>query len=157
MTIWGRCYHCIIQVYAILELYRRVYEDLLAIPVVPGKKTKKEQFAGADYTTTVEAYIAATGRGLQGATSHHLGQNFAKMVDIVFEDPETNEKKFVFQNSWGLSTRCIGAMVMVHGDNTGLILPPHVACIQVQSLTRIMIILTPLRPRASVDCFFTRN
>lgn len=103
---------------------------MLAIPVVKGRKTEKEKFAGADYTTTVEAFISASGRAIQGATSHHLGQNFSKMFEIVFEDPETQQKQFVFQNSWGLTTRTIGVMIMVHGDNQGLVLPPHVACIQ---------------------------
>ena len=89
----------------ILDLYRRIYEELLAIPVVRGRKTEKEKFAGGDYTTTVEAYISAAGRAIQGATSHHLGQNFSKMFDITYESPETGEKKFVFQNSWGATTR----------------------------------------------------
>merc|ERR1719222_351541 len=88
-------------------------------------------FAGGDFTTTVEAFIATSGRGIQGGTSHHLGQNFSKMFEIVFEDPETQEKKFVYQNSWGLTTRTIGVMVMVHGDDKGLVLPPNTACIQV--------------------------
>merc|ERR1712142_573689 len=86
------------EVMTILDLYRRVYEELLAIPVVKGKKTQKEKFAGGDYTTTVEAFISATGRGIQAATSHHLGQNFSKMFDISFEDPETHEKCFAYQN-----------------------------------------------------------
>ena len=115
----------------ILDLYRRVYEELLAIPVVRGRKTEKEKFAGGDYTTTTEAYISAAGRAIQGATSHHLGQNFSKMFDITFENPETGEKEFVFQNSWGITTRTIGVMVMVHADNNGLVLPPRVACLQV--------------------------
>jgi bifunctional glutamyl/prolyl-tRNA synthetase len=93
------------QVLQILDLYRRVYEELLAIPVIRGRKTEKEKFAGGDYTTTVEAYIAAAGRAIQGATSHHLGQNFSKMFDITFENPETGEKQHVFQNSWGLTIR----------------------------------------------------
>ncbi|KAF4516851.1 hypothetical protein B566_EDAN006246 [Ephemera danica] len=108
-----------------------VYEGLLAIPVVKGRKTEKEKFAGGDFTTTVEAFVSASGRGIQGATSHHLGQNFSKMFEIVFEDPETQEKKYVFQNSWGITTRTIGVMVMIHADNQGLVLPPRVACIQV--------------------------
>lgn len=115
----------------ILELYKQIYTDLLAIPVVKGRKTEKEKFAGGDFTTTVEAFVSASGRGIQGATSHFLGQNFAKMFDIVFEDPETQQKQFVFQNSWGLTTRTIGVMVMVHADNQGLVLPPRVACYQV--------------------------
>ncbi|XP_054718343.1 bifunctional glutamate/proline--tRNA ligase-like [Uloborus diversus] len=119
------------EVYTILDLYAQIYENLLAIPIIKGKKTEKEKFAGADFTTTTEAYVAANGRGLQGATSHHLGQNFSKMFEIVYEDPETNEKQFVYQNSWGISTRTIGAVVMVHGDNTGIVLPPRVAARQV--------------------------
>ena len=96
---------CGVQVLQILDLYRRVYEELLAIPVIRGRKTEKEKFAGGDYTTTVEAYISAAGRAIQGATSHHLGQNFSKMFDITFENPETGEKQYVFQNSWGITTR----------------------------------------------------
>ncbi|PFX18452.1 Bifunctional glutamate/proline--tRNA ligase [Stylophora pistillata] len=120
------------EVYTILDLYRQVYTDLLAIPVIKGKKTEKEKFAGGDFTTTVEIYISASGRGIQGATSHHLGQNFSKMFDIVFEDPDPTkqDKRFVYQNSWGLTTRTVGVMTMVHGDNQGLVLPPRVASIQ---------------------------
>lgn len=111
-------------------MYARIYTDLLAVPVIKGRKTTKEKFAGGDYTTTVEAYISASGRAIQGGTSHHLGQNFSKMFDIVFEDPETHEKQYAYQNSWGLTTRTIGVMIMVHGDNKGLVLPPSIACIQ---------------------------
>jgi prolyl-tRNA synthetase len=107
-----------------------VYEDLLAIPVTKGKKTKREQFAGGLFTTTVEAFVPETGRGIQGATSHCLGQNFAKMFKIHFLD-QKNEQQLVWQNSWGLSTRSIGAMVMIHSDDKGLVLPPTVAPIQV--------------------------
>eukprot|EP00079_Xenopus_tropicalis_P010834 XP_002936063.2 PREDICTED: bifunctional glutamate/proline--tRNA ligase isoform X1 [Xenopus tropicalis] len=120
------------EVLQILDLYARVYEDLLAIPVVKGRKTEKEKFAGGDYTTTVEAFISASSRAIQGATSHHLGQNFSKMFEIVFEDPKTpGLKQYAYQNSWGLSTRTIGAMTMVHADNIGMVLPPRVACVQV--------------------------
>uniref|UniRef100_A0A7G3AAD1 Bifunctional glutamate/proline--tRNA ligase n=1 Tax=Lutzomyia longipalpis TaxID=7200 RepID=A0A7G3AAD1_LUTLO len=118
------------EVYEILDLYAKVYTDLLAIPVVKGRKTEKEKFAGGEFTTTVEAFISASGRAIQGATSHHLGQNFSKMFEIVYEDPETKLKEFVYQNSWGITTRTIGVMIMVHADNVGLVLPPHVACIQ---------------------------
>ncbi|XP_058813875.1 bifunctional glutamate/proline--tRNA ligase [Topomyia yanbarensis] len=119
------------EVLQILDLYGKVYTDLLAIPVVKGRKTEKEKFAGGEYTTTVEAYISASGRAIQGATSHGLGQNFSKMFDIVYEHPETKEKEYVYQNSWGITTRTIGVMIMVHADNQGLVLPPRVACIQV--------------------------
>ncbi|XP_068922106.1 bifunctional glutamate/proline--tRNA ligase isoform X1 [Petaurus breviceps papuanus] len=120
------------EVLQILDLYARVYEELLAIPVVKGRKTEKEKFAGGEYTTTIEAFISASGRAIQGATSHHLGQNFSKMFEIIFEDPKTpGEKQYAYQNSWGLTTRTIGVMVMVHGDNTGLVLPPRIASVQV--------------------------
>lgn len=114
-----------------VDLYAQIYEDLLAIPVIKGRKTEKEKFAGGDYTLTVEAFISASGRGIQGATSHHLGQNFSKMFEIVYEDPDTQEKKYVYQNSWGITTRTIGVLIMVHADNQGLVLPPKVASIQV--------------------------
>ncbi|KAL1957380.1 hypothetical protein VTO42DRAFT_6060 [Malbranchea cinnamomea] len=124
------------EVLEILQYYADVYEQLLAIPVIKGQKTEKEKFAGGLYTTTVEGYIPATGRGIQGGTSHGLGQNFSKMFGITVEDPSAKpeEKKpplYVWQNSWGLSTRTIGIMVMVHSDNKGLVLPPRVADIQV--------------------------
>uniref|UniRef100_A0A8D2LIV5 Bifunctional glutamate/proline--tRNA ligase n=1 Tax=Varanus komodoensis TaxID=61221 RepID=A0A8D2LIV5_VARKO len=120
------------EVLQILDLYARVYEELLAIPIVKGRKTEKEKFAGGDYTTTVEAFISASGRAIQGATSHHLGQNFSKMFEIVFEDPRIpGEKQFAYQNSWGITTRTIGVMTMIHGDNMGLVLPPRVAGVQV--------------------------
>ncbi|KAL7565933.1 hypothetical protein ACA910_008394 [Epithemia clementina (nom. ined.)] len=113
-----------------LELYRRVYEELLAVPVVPGYKTEKEKFAGGFRTTTVEAYIAGSGRAIQGATSHNLGQNFGKMFDITFQNVK-GESEVAWQTSWGLTTRTIGVMVMVHGDDTGLVLPPRVAPLHV--------------------------
>jgi len=127
------------EVLQILDLYRRVYEELLAVPVLPGVKSEKEKFAGGLYTTTVEGFIPTTGRGIQGATSHCLGQNFSRpeMFNIVVQDPNDPDGKgpnggklYVWQNSWGLSTRTIGVMVMIHGDNQGLVLPPRVAAIQ---------------------------
>ncbi|KAH9618676.1 hypothetical protein KSS87_022236 [Heliosperma pusillum] len=118
------------EVLQILELYRQVYEDYLAVPVVKGKKSELEKFAGGYYTTSVEAFIPHTGRGVQGATSHCLGQNFAKMFDITFEN-EKGEKAMVWQNSWAYSTRTIGVMVMTHGDDKGLVLPPKVAELQI--------------------------
>jgi len=112
-----------------LDLYRRVYEELLAVPVVPGYKTEKEKFAGGHSTTTVEAYVPVAGRAIQGATSHHLGQNFGKMFDINYQD-EKGETQIAWQTSWGLTTRTIGVMIMVHGDDTGLVLPPKIAPLQ---------------------------
>lgn len=118
------------EVYQILELYRQVYEELLAVPVVKGKKSEAEKFAGALFTTSVEAFIPATGRGIQGATSHCLGQNFSKMFDIKFE-AEDKSLQYVWQNSWGLTTRTIGVMIMIHGDSKGLVIPPRMAATQV--------------------------
>ena len=118
------------EVLEILGLYRRVYEDLLAVPVILGRKSEKEKFAGGYYTTSVEGFIPATGRGIQGATSHCLGQNFSKMFDIMV-DNEEGGRSYVWQNSWGLTTRSIGVMIMVHSDNKGIVLPPKVAQIQV--------------------------
>ena len=113
-----------------LGLYEQVYQDLLCVPVIPGYKTKKEKFAGGYQTTTVEAYIAGSGRAIQGATSHNLGQNFGKMFDIKYQD-EKGETKIAWQTSWGLTTRTIGVMVMVHGDDKGLVMPPKVSPQQV--------------------------
>lgn len=117
------------EVLQILDFYAGVYEELLAVPVVKGKKTEKEKFAGGDFTTTCEGYIPQTGRGIQGATSHHLGQNFSKMFNLSVENPLGAEhpKIYAFQNSWGLSTRVIGVMVMIHSDNKGLVIPPRVS------------------------------
>lgn len=118
------------EVLEILDHYASIYEDLLAVPVVKGTKTKNEQFPGAHYTTTLEGYIPAVGRGIQAATSHCLGQHFAKMFDITIEDPnqqvkegETRNKLHVWQNSWGFTTRSIGVMVLIHGDDKGLVFP----------------------------------
>lgn len=120
------------EVSLIQEYYAQIYEDLLAIPVVRGKKSEKEKFPGADFTLTVEGYIGTSGRGIQGATSHHLGQNFSKMFNISFQDPaDKSQRKFAYQNSWGLSTRTIGVLIMVHSDNKGLVLPPKVNPTQV--------------------------
>lgn len=126
------------EVLQILDYYAAIYEDLLAVPVVKGVKTKNEQFPGAHYTTTVEGFIPSVGRGIQAATSHCLGQHFAKMFDITVEDPnqqvkdgEKRDKLYVWQNSWGFTTRSIGVMVLIHGDDKGLIIPPRVADVQV--------------------------
>lgn len=125
------------EVFEVLDFYAAAYEELLAVPVVKGTKTDNEKFAGADYTTTIEGFIPEIGRGIQAGTSHCLGQHFSKMFKITVEDPTAvagGEKKDpinVWQNSWGFTTRSIGVMVMVHGDNRGLFIPPRVAEIQV--------------------------
>jgi prolyl-tRNA synthetase len=118
------------MVLSILDYYAGCYQEMLAVPVVKGRKSEIEKFAGANYTTTVELYVPANGRGIQGATSHQLGQNFAKMFDVSFQN-ESKQKQFVWQTSWGFSTRSIGSMIMVHSDNRGLVLPPRVAQTQV--------------------------
>lgn len=118
------------EVMEILDLYTDVYEKLLAVPVIKGKKSEREKFAGADYTTTVECFIPTVGKAVQGATSHHLGQNFSKMFNIIIENANA-EKQFVFQNSWGLTTRTLGVLVQCHSDDKGLVLPPAVAPLQV--------------------------
>lgn len=120
---------CQDMVLKILDLYRRVYEELLAVPVIPGIKTEAEKFAGGQHTHTVEGYINGSGRAIQGATSHNLGQNFGKMFEITYED-DSGKKQIPWQASWGLTTRSIGVCVMVHGDDKGLVLPPRVAPVQ---------------------------
>ena len=112
-----------------LDVYADVIENLLAIPVLKGQKTKKEQFAGAEATYTVET-LMHDGRALQGGTSHYFGQNFTKAFDVKFQNKE-GEQEYAYQTSWGISTRLIGAVIMAHGDNRGLKLPPKVAPIQV--------------------------
>ncbi|CEO98304.1 proline--tRNA ligase [Plasmodiophora brassicae] len=125
------------EVLEVLDLYASVYEELLACPVIKGRKTEREKFAGAVYTTTVEAFVPTNGRGVQGATSHYLGQNFSRLFKIEFQDDTRHDdgtsakQHFVWQNSWGLTTRSIGVMVMVHGDDKGLVMPPRVAPVQV--------------------------
>jgi len=113
----------------ILNVYREFIETELAIPVITGQKSESERFAGAQTTYTVEA-LMADGLALQAGTSHNLGQHFAKVFNIKFLD-EDNVEKFVWQTSWGVSTRLVGGIVMVHGDDNGLILPPRVAPCQI--------------------------
>lgn len=113
----------------ILNLYREFVETELAIPVIAGRKTPREKFAGALETYAIEA-LMSDGRALQMGTSHHLGQHFSRVFNIRFEDRQQN-LQYVWQTSWGVSTRLIGALVMSHGDDSGLRLPPQVAPIQV--------------------------
>ncbi len=112
-----------------LDIYADVVENLLAIPVLKGEKTEKEKFAGAENTYTVET-LMIDGRALQSGTSHYFGQNFTKPFDVKFQNREGKEE-YAYQTSWGISTRLIGAVIMAHGDNRGLKLPPKVAPIQV--------------------------
>ena len=117
------------EVMSILMQYRDVMESLLAIPVYVGRKTEMEKFVGAVYTTTLEAMMP-DGRAVQMGTSHHLGQNFSKPFEIRFLGKDT-EMHFVWQTSWGISWRIIGAAIMEHGDDKGLVLPPKVAPVQI--------------------------
>jgi len=112
-----------------LEVYRQFVEDYLAVSLVKGKKTEPEKFPGAEYTATIEAMMQ-DGKALQSGTSHMLAQNFAKSFNVSFLD-ENQEKQYVWQTSWGLSTRIIGALIMSHSDDKGLVLPPRIAPIQV--------------------------
>ncbi len=109
----------------ILDFYTDLFENLYAVPVLKGLKSEKEKFAGADYTLSVETLLP-NGKAIQGATSHYLGQNFARVFGIKFVD-EHEKMQFAHQNSWGFSTRSIGVMLAVHGDDKGLVMPPRVA------------------------------
>jgi prolyl-tRNA synthetase len=117
------------EVTDILEIYKKTVEEELAIPVITGKKSEKEKFVGAVYTLTMES-LMPDGKALQMGTSHFLGQNFSKPFEVKYAD-KNNVESFVWQTSWGVSWRLIGGMIMVHGDDKGLVLPPRVAPIQV--------------------------
>ena len=112
-----------------LNVYADFCEQVLAMPVIKGRKTDKEKFAGAEATYTIEA-LMHDGKALQSGTSHNFGDGFAKAFGIQFTDKD-NTLKYVHQTSWGMTTRLIGAIIMVHGDNSGLVLPPKVAPVQV--------------------------
>ncbi|HIR70212.1 MAG: proline--tRNA ligase [Oscillospiraceae bacterium] len=112
-----------------LNLYADFCEQVLAIPMVKGRKTDKEKFAGAESTYTIEA-LMHDGKALQSGTSHNFGDGFAKAFGIQYTD-KNNQLQYVHQTSWGVSTRLIGAIIMVHGDDSGLVLPPMVAPVQV--------------------------
>ena len=112
-----------------LNIYADIAENLLAIPVIKGIKTESEKFAGADETYTIEA-MTYDGKALQSGTSHYFGQNFTKPFNVVFQNRE-GKQEYAYQTSWGTTTRLIGALIMAHGDNRGLKLPPRVAPIQV--------------------------
>jgi len=117
------------EVADILELYKKTIEEELAVPVITGKKSEKDKFVGAVYTDTLES-LMPDGKALQMGTSHFLGQNFSKPFDIKYIN-ENNNETFAWQTSWGVSWRLIGGMIMTHGDDKGLVLPPKVAPIQV--------------------------
>lgn len=117
------------EAHRMLEVYKEFAEEEMAIPVIEGRKSESEKFAGAVHTYTIEAMMQDR-KALQAGTSHFLGQNFAKAFEITYQT-EDNRLEYVWQTSWGLSTRVIGAIIMVHGDDQGLILPPRLAPIQV--------------------------
>ncbi|DBA03030.1 TPA: hypothetical protein N0F65_003218 [Lagenidium giganteum] len=137
------------EVTQILDFYASAYEELLAVPMIKGVKSEKEKFAGADYTTTIEGFIPSTGRGIQAATSHHLGQNFGKMFGISAEY-EDGKKLIPYQNSWGFTTRSLGVMIMIHGDDKGLVLPPRVAP------TQVIVVPIPFKDKDEVDDIFNK-
>lgn len=112
-----------------LGIYEKFFKEFLAIPVITGRKSEKEKFAGAEYTYTLEA-LMYNGVALQSATSHYFGQKFSKAYDVKFLN-KNNEYEFVYQTSWGSTTRMIGALIMVHSDENGLVLPPKIAPRQV--------------------------
>jgi prolyl-tRNA synthetase len=116
------------EVLLILNYYHYILENLLAIPILKGRKSDKEKFVGAVYTNTLES-LMPDGKALQMATSHNLGQNFSKPFEIRFLGRDSKQY-FAWQTSWGISWRVIGALIMIHGDNKGIILPPNIAPIQ---------------------------
>ncbi len=111
-----------------LGIYEKLFKEYLAIPVITGKKTEKEKFAGAEYTLTIEA-LMYNGVALQSGTSHYFGDKFARAYDITFKD-RNNQDSYCYQTSWGTTTRMIGALIMVHSDDFGLVLPPKIALVK---------------------------
>jgi prolyl-tRNA synthetase len=135
------------EVELILGYYRSIAEDWLAVPVLAGKKSPAETFAGAVHTLTLEG-LMRDGLALQMGTSHYFGQNFARAYDISFSNKD-NEKELCYSTSWGISTRLVGALVMAHGDDSGLVVPPRVAPIQVV----VVPIFRDADGRAKVEAF----
>src|SRR5690606_28067420 len=129
------------------DVYVDVVENVMGIPVVKGFKTESERFAGADDTYTIEA-LMQDGKALQAGTSHFLGQNFAKAVDVKFTNKE-GKQEYVWATSWGVSTRLMGALIMTHSDDNGLVLPPKLAPIQVV----IVPIFKTEEEKAQIDLF----
>lgn len=130
----------------ILNIYSKFAEEKLAIPVIKGQKSEKEKFAGADSTYTIEA-LMHDGKALQSGTSHNFGQNFSKPFEIKFQNQE-GKLEYCWQTSWGVSTRLLGAIIMVHGDNRGLVLPPEIAPIQI-----VMVPVAQHKPGVLDNCY----
>lgn len=114
------------MVFTILDVYAKTYRELLAVPVIKGIKSDHERFGGALFSSTCETFVPENGRAIQACTSHNLGQNFARVFDVRFED-ENQQMREAWQTSWGFTTRSIGIAIMVHSDDRGLVLPPRVA------------------------------
>lgn len=127
-TVFANKEEAVAEVWQMLDIYEDIYR-FMAIPVFKGKKSEMEKFAGADMTTTVEIMVR-DGKAIQGATSHYLGTNFAKAFDVTYLG-EDGEQHLCHQNSWGFSWRSVGAVIMAHGDDNGLRLPPSIAPIQI--------------------------
>ncbi len=128
-TIHATAEEAIERTEQMLNVYADFCEEVLAIPVIKGQKTDKEKFAGAEATYTIEA-LMHDGKALQSGTSHYFGDGFAKAFDIQYSDKD-NKLQYVHETSWGMSTRIVGAIIMVHGDDSGLVLPPRIAPTQV--------------------------
>lgn len=128
-TMHATAEEAVAETKGILEVYAKFCEDQLAMPVLRGQKTDSEKFAGAEATYTIEAMMH-DGKALQSGTSHYFGDGFARAFDVTFQDKD-NEVRHPFQTSWGMSTRIIGGIIMTHGDDSGLVLPPAIAPIQV--------------------------
>ena len=128
-TIHSTEEEAIIETDRMMDVYKWFHHDILAIPSITGKKTEKEKFAGAEYTLTNEA-LMYNGVALQAGTSHYFGQKFSNAYDVKFLNKQ-NQQEYVYQTSWGTTTRMIGGLIMVHGDDYGLVLPPNIAPKQV--------------------------
>lgn len=128
-TIHATCEEAQEETKKMMDVYKWFHHEILAIPTITGLKTEKEKFAGAEYTLTNEA-LMYNGVSLQAGTSHYFGQKFSKAYDITFTNKE-NKQEYVYQTSWGTTTRMIGALIMVHSDDNGLVLPPRIAPRQV--------------------------
>lgn len=128
-TVHATCEEAEKETHDMLNMYKKFFTEYLAVPVVSGKKTEKEKFAGAEYTLTIEA-LMHNGVCLQSGTSHYFGQKFSEAYDIKFLNKD-NKQEYAYQTSWGTSNRMIGAVIMVHGDDYGLVLPPKIAPIKV--------------------------
>ncbi len=135
-----------------MSSYQKLVEELLAIPVIVGKKSKMEKFAGAVTTLTLEA-LMPDGKALQMGTSHNLGQGFAKAFNVMYKDRNENDN-FVWQTSWGFSTRLIGALAMVHGDDKGLVLPPRVA---LNKAVIVPILFEDSKKKVLAECVSIKN